>query len=66
MEKTLKDVQAEMKDQSLPASSSSAKPFLSAYKEYLNGEQKILTDDLEPIVKKVEEPGGRPRKRGPS
>ncbi len=57
MEKTLKDVQAEMEKQLPPASSNSGKSFLSAYKEYLNGQQKILTDDLQPIVKKVEEPG---------
>jgi hypothetical protein len=60
MEKTVKEVQAEMDLQPLPASSSSAKPFLTAYKEYLNSEQKILTDDLQPIVKKIEEMGGNP------
>src|SRR5665213_466164 len=60
MEKTIKEAQAEMDAQPLPASSSSAKPFLAAYKEYLNAEQKILTDDLQPIVKRVEETGGNP------
>ena len=57
MEKAVKDAKADMDAQSLPTSSSSAKAFLNAYKEYLNGQQKILTDDLQPIVKKVEEPG---------
>jgi hypothetical protein len=60
MEKTVKEVQADMDAQSLPTSSSSAKGFLSAYKEYLKGQQRILTDNLQPIVKKVEEPGGSP------
>jgi hypothetical protein len=57
MEKAVNEVQADMEVQPLPASSSSAKPFLNAYKEYLKGQQKILTEDLQPIVKKVEEPG---------
>ena len=60
MEKAVKNVQKEMDQQVLPPSSSSAKPFLNAYKDYLTKEQKILTDDFEPIVKKVEEPGGGP------
>ncbi|HBI44914.1 MAG TPA: hypothetical protein DDY78_18970 [Planctomycetales bacterium] len=60
MEKTVKEVRAEMDAQPLPSSSSSAKALLSAYKDYLNGQQSILTDDLLPIVKKVEEPGGTP------
>jgi hypothetical protein len=57
MEKTLKEAQTTMDGQSLPASSSSAKPFLSAYKAYLKEEQRILTEDLQPIVKKIEESG---------
>jgi hypothetical protein len=63
MEKTVKEVQADMDAQSLPSSSSSAKSFLSAYKEYLKGQQKILTEDLQPIVKKVEEAGGSPAEK---
>jgi len=63
MEKTLKDVQADMEKQLPPASSNSGKPFLIAYKEYLTGQQQILTDDLQPIVKKVEEPGGAPAEK---
>ncbi len=58
MEKTIKKVQADMNVQPLPASSCSAKPFLAAYKDYLNAQQKILTDDMLPIVTKVEETGG--------
>jgi hypothetical protein len=57
MEKAVKKVRADMDGQALPSSSSSAKAFLSAYKDYLNGQQSILTDDFLPIVKKVEEPG---------
>jgi hypothetical protein len=64
MENTVKEVQAEMDVQALPTSSSSAKSFLSAYKDYLNAEQKILTDDLQPIVNKVAEPGGSPAEKG--
>jgi hypothetical protein len=60
MEKTVAEVRADMDAQSLPSSSSSAKPFLTAYKNFLNGQQTILTDDMLPIVKKVEEPGGSP------
>jgi hypothetical protein len=60
MEKTVKEVRAEMDAQPLPSSSSSAKSFLSAYKTYLHGQQNIVEDDMQPIVKKVEEPGGTP------
>ena len=61
MEKTVKEVKADMEAQSLPSSSSSAKPFLAAYKQYLSGQQQILTENLLPIVKKIEEPGGSPK-----
>jgi len=60
MEKTVQEVRADMDAQPLPSSSSSARAFLNAYKEYLKGQQQILTDDLLPIVNKVEEPGGSP------
>ncbi len=60
MGKTVKEVRADMDAQSLPSSSSSAKAFLSAYKEYLKGQEQILTEDMQPIVKKVEEPGVTP------
>ena len=63
MEKTVKEVQAEMDAQALPPSSSSAKAFLSAYIDYLKGQQQILTDDMQPIMKKVEEPGGSPAEK---
>jgi hypothetical protein len=56
-------MQADMEKQLPPGASHSAKPFLDAYKQYLTAEQQTLTDDLQPIVKKVEEPGGTPAEK---
>ena len=56
MEKALKEVRADVDGQLLPASSTSAKDFLAAYKTYLDGQQDILTNLMQPIVQEVELP----------
>ncbi len=56
MQKTLTEVKGDMAGQLLPPSSSSAKDFLQAYKDYLGAEQAILDGPMKAIVDKIDEP----------
>ena len=59
-DKTLQDVKAKANSQGLPTSSKSAQDFLNAYKDYLDGQQKILENVLQPMANKAEEPNTPP------
>ena len=54
MQKTLKEVKGDMAHQMLPPSSSSAKDFLQAYKDYLDAEQAILDGPMKAMVDEVD------------